>query len=253
VLLDNFYSAGETEIDGMHWATASVASDFVEKLAPAVAAGRLRGVALDGGEPAAYPPTGYLWTNLRAAGVPFRNYGFWVENAPGLSGVARVREASLEAETDKSYLGPAAGYPDSKRADAFLRDFGERAQKGTLPRVLLVRLPGADLADHDAALGRIVEAISHSPVWNRTAIFVTESSGGAADHVDRHRTAAWVVSPYAKRGAVDHTPYTTNSMLRTIELILGLRPLTQFDAAATPMFECFGATPDPRPYTAAKP
>ncbi len=172
--------------------------------------------------------------------------------SPGLSGVARAREASLEAETDKSYLGPAAGYPDSKRADAFIRDFGERAQKSTLPRVLLVRLPGAsDMAD--AALGRIVEAISHSPVWSRTAIFVTESSGGAADHVDSHRTAAWVVSPYAKRGAVDNTPYTTASMLRTIELILGLRPLTQFDAAATPMFECFGATPDPRPYTAAKP
>jgi hypothetical protein len=109
-----------------------------------------------------------------------------------------------------------------------------------------VRLPGGgDLADHDAALGRIVEAISHSPVWSRTAIFVTESGGG--------RTAAWVVSPYAKRAAVDNTRYTTDSMLRTIELILGLRPLTQFDAAATPMFECFVATPDPRPYTAAKP
>ena len=254
VLLDNFYSAGETGIDGLHWATASIASDFVEKLAPAVAAGRLRGVALDGAEPAAFPPTGYLWTNLRAAGLPFRNYGFWVENAPGLSGVARARDASLEAETDKSYLGPAAAYPDSKRADAFIRDFGERAQKGTLPRALLVRLPGAsDMADHDAALGRIVEAISRSPVWGRTAIFVTESGGGAADHVDSHRTAAWVVSPYAKRGAVDNTHYTTDSMLRTIELILGLRPLTQFDAAATPMFECFGATPDPRPYSAAKP
>jgi YVTN family beta-propeller protein len=263
VLLDNFYANAESEAAGLHWAMAGLANHFVETLAPAVAAGRRQGVAFDGSEPAAFPPAGYLWSSVRALGMSLRNYGFWAANNAELTGLVRTWDPTLDPHTDRRFLAPHAGYPDSQRAEAFIRDFSELVQRNQVPRLLLIRLAGpagdapdarAAMADHDAALGRIVEAVSRSPVWPQTAIFITEASApGERDHLDRHRTLAFVASPYAKRGLVDSTHYTTASMLRTIELLLGLRPLTQFDAAATPMFECFGGAPDPEPYTAEPP
>src|SRR2546426_975830 len=96
--------------------------------------------------------------------------------------------------------------------------------------------PRSLVADNDYALGRIVEAVSNSPFWSQTAIFVLEDDAqNGPDHVDSHRSPGFVLSAWSKRGFVDSTHYTTASMLRTIELILGLRPMTQFDAAATPM------------------
>ena len=107
------------------------------------------------------------------------------------------------------------------------------------------------MADNDAALGLVVEAVSRSKFWSQTAIFVVEDDAqNGPDHVDAHRTIAFVISPWARRRAVDSTMYSTSSMLRTMELILGLRPMSQFDAAAMPMFASFGAQPDPRPYHA---
>jgi hypothetical protein len=105
------------------------------------------------------------------------------------------------------------------------------------------------MGDNDLALGRVVEGVTHSRFWASTAIFVVEDDAqNGPDHVDAHRTVAYVISPYAKRGAVDSTMYTTSSMLRTMELILGLDPMSQFDAAATPMFRSFRSRPDVRPY-----
>jgi len=105
--------------------------------------------------------------------------------------------------------------------------------------------------DNDLALGKVVEAVSRSKFWPETAIFVVEDDAqNGPDHVDAHRTVALVISPYTKHGAVDSTLYSTSSMLRTMELILGLQPMTQFDAAATPMFNSFQAQPDLRPYEA---
>jgi hypothetical protein len=135
-----------------------------------------------------------------------------------------------------------------------------------MPRLQIVRLPNdhthgatptfptpsAYVAQNDLALGRIIEAVSHSKYWPQTAIFVVEDdSQNGSDHVDAHRTVALVASPYAKRGAKDSTMYSTTSMLRTMELILGLKPMSQFDAAAMPMFASFQAEPDLRPYDAA--
>ena len=135
-----------------------------------------------------------------------------------------------------------------------------------MPRLQIVRLPNdhthgatpgwrtptAYAGDNDLALGQLVEAVSHSKFWPQTAIFVVEDDAqNGPDHVDAHRTTAFVISPYTKRGAVDSTMYSTSSMLRTMELILGLKPMSQFDAAATPMFNSFQATPDLRPYQAA--
>jgi Phosphoesterase family len=114
--------------------------------------------------------------------------------------------------------------------------------------------PTAYVADNDAALGRVVEAVSRSKFWPSTAIFVVEDDAqNGPDHVDAHRTLALVISPYTRRHAVDSTLYSTSSMLRTMELILGLQPMTQFDAAATPMFNTFTPQPDDRPFAALPP
>ena len=110
------------------------------------------------------------------------------------------------------------------------------------------------VADNDLALGRVVEAVSKSKFWKDTAIFVIEDDAqNGPDHVDAHRTVALVISPYTKRSYVDSTMYSTSSMLRTMELILGLKPMSQFDAAARPMYDVFQAKPDLTPYEHVEP
>ena len=137
-----------------------------------------------------------------------------------------------------------------------------------MPRLQIVRLPndhtggtGADyhtpsalVADNDLALGQVVEALSRSKFWAQTAIFVVEDDAqNGPDHVDAHRTIAYVISPFVKRHSVDSTLYSTSSMLRTMELILGLPPMTQYDAGATPMFNAFGTNLVSTPYVAMTP
>ena len=139
---------------------------------------------------------------------------------------------------------------------------------GEMPRLMLMLLgndhtsgtepgkiaPASAVADNDYALGIIVEACSNSKFWPQMAIFVLEDDAqGGADHVDSHRSPAFIISPYARRGVVDSTMYNTTSMLRTIELILSLHPMTHFDAGATPMWRAFQSEPNPKPYTVAKP
>ena len=150
-------------------------------------------------------------------------------------------------------------YPDAKRTDRFINELHRFEKEGVMPRFQVLRLPNdhtvgtklgkptptAMVAENDLALGRLVETISKSKFWRETAIFVVEDDAqNGSDHVDAHRTVALVVSPYTKRGFVDSSMYSTASMLRTMELILGLRPMSQFDAAARPMFASFQKNPD---------
>jgi phospholipase C len=107
------------------------------------------------------------------------------------------------------------------------------------------------MADNDLALGRIVEAISRSQYWSKTCIFVVEDDPQAGfDHVDGHRTVAFAISPYTKRRSVVHTEYNQTSLVRTIELMLGLPPMNQMDSSATPMSDCFSELADLTPYQA---
>jgi hypothetical protein len=107
------------------------------------------------------------------------------------------------------------------------------------------------VADNDLALGRIVEGLSKSRFWPNLAIFVVEDDAqNGSDHIDAHRTVALAISPYIKKHSVDSTMYSTSSMLRTMELILGLEPMSQFDAAARPMANSFAPTLDLTPYVA---
>ncbi|MEK7406632.1 MAG: bifunctional YncE family protein/alkaline phosphatase family protein [Acidobacteriota bacterium] len=263
VLLDNFYVNAEAGADGRQWSTAAIASDYVQKLWPnSFRRGRLNDH--QGEEPAATPPAGYIWTNAAAAGVSMRNYGHFVANRPqaaaGGTQVLVVRDSTLAPVTNLYFRGADANYPDVERAKVFLKDLAEFEKTGQMPRLILMRLgnehtmeaPAA--ADNDQALGLIVEALTRSQFWPATAIFVAE--GGAQngpDHVDWRRSPAFVISPYARRRTVDSTMYNTTAMLRTMELILGLRPMTHFDAGARPMASVFQPGADRRPYTAVQP
>jgi len=261
VTFDNFYVCGDGGAPGFYWATAAIAPAFVERLWPAVAAGRLRGDVFRPSELAAAPPAGYLWTQAALAGLSVRNYGFAVENAeraaPGGPQVRRVLDPGIARFTDRAFRGPDPNYPDVERARAFLRDLERMEQAGEMPRLMVMRLAGdaartpEAVADNDRALGMIVEACSRSRFWPQMAIFVVESAPGGRDHVDPRRSAALAISPYARRGFVDSTFYNSASVLRTVELILGLNPMTQFDAAAMPLWQAFQLEPDTRPYKAA--
>jgi len=265
VLFDNFYVNGDVSADGQNWSVAGIANDFVEKLWPSYYGRRRKVYDFEGGESAAIPPAAYLWSNALSARLTVRNYGLWAEDSA--RGV-KVKDPGLTSSTDRRFMPFRFDYPDGRRVDEFLRELAEFETAGELPRLMLVHLPGdhtagrapglptaeAMMAEHDYALGRLVEAVSGSRFWPRTAIFILEDdSQDGADHVDSHRSPLLIASPYARRGAVDHTHYSTVSVLRTIELILGLRPMTQFDAAATPLWRAFQPDADPRPFEASKP
>src|SRR5206468_2062813 len=178
--------------------------------------------------------------------------------------------ADTEVETLRPYLCPTfVGFPskvqDVYRAGEFIRELKEFEVSGNLPSFMIMLLPNdhtagtrpgfptprAMVADNDLALGQIVEAISQSRFWPETAIFVTEDDPQAGiDHVDGYRTIGQVISPYTRRGAVDHSFYSQVGMVKTIELILGLPPMNQLDLAAPAMRHCFRDKPDPRPYRA---
>ena len=156
-------------------------------------------------------------------------------------------------------------YPDVQRAARFIAELSRFEKEGEMPRLQIIRLPNdhtsgtspgkptpiAQVADNDLALGQVVEAVSKSKFWPETAIFVVEDDAqNGPDHIDAHRTIAFVISPYVRRGSVDSSLYSTSSMLRTMELILGLKPMSQFDAAALPMFASFQKKPHATPYIA---
>jgi sugar lactone lactonase YvrE len=268
VLLDNFYVDGEVSADGHEWSMGAYATDFVEKVWPLTYRGRvhdkLPGYPSEGQVDAlARPAGGYIWDRCAEAGLSYRSYGEWIANGKTPNDPGRATVKALEGHFDPHFRGFDLDYPDEKRADRFIEELARFEREGDLPRFIVLRLPNdhtigtrvgkptptALVADNDLALGRVVEAISGSKFWKETAIFVVEDDAqDGPDHVDAHRTVALVLSPYTKRGQVDSSLYSTTSMLRTMELILGLKPMSQFDAAARPMYASFQARADLRPY-----
>jgi hypothetical protein len=242
-------------------------SEFVEKTWPPNY-GHKRGKVpypAEGGYAAAIPSLGYLWDRAKAAGVSYRDYGefIWGKGTP--ENPARSNLPALQGHVDPLYRGWDLEYSDLDRAARFIAELRRFEAAGDLPRLQIVRLPNdhtqagfpgelsprAYVAQNDLACGRIVEALTRSRFWPQMAIFIVEDDAqNGPDHVDAHRTEALVASPYARRGAVDSTAYTTCSMLATIELILGLGPMSQFDAGAAPMRGSFQAAADAEPYAA---
>ncbi|MEU6577736.1 beta-propeller fold lactonase family protein [Streptomyces sp. NPDC046805] len=283
VNLDNFYADAEVSAQGWNWTVAANSNPYSEQGWPANYSGRNHNYPSENGNPAIAPNKdpehAYIWQRLHDKGVTFRNYGFYA-NA-NANGKAVAEDPVLNAGTDPDYLPYNLSCPDSAgsftprsaacggpRIEEWKREFAQYEANGNLPAFEMVRLPSdhtsgtkagmptpqAYVADNDWALGQLVDAVSHSRFWKSTAIFVTEDDAqNGPDHVDAHRTISQVISPYSRTGRVDSTFYSTASMVRTIELLLGLAPMTQFDAYATPMVNSFTGRPDTTPYDAVKP
>jgi hypothetical protein len=203
-------------------------------------------------------PSNATWTMI---------YNDWKNGTHNVDIAARAIIVGLRDVYHPRYPAAESRVPDQYRADIFLKEFAEFERNGNLPDLNLLLLyddhtegtspgfptPRASVADNDLALGRIVEAISKSRYWKESAIFVTEDdSQDGLDHVDGHRTVGLVISPYTKHGHVDSTFYTIVNMFRTIEQILGLPPMNQFDDAAEPMFSLFTNKPDLTPYQSGR-
>jgi YVTN family beta-propeller protein len=265
VLFDNFYVDAEVSSDGHAYSTAAYATDAVEKLWPTLYGGRGGLYLSEGGHEVrnnygnlAAPARGYIWDFANRAGVSVRSYGEFVSwQAKG--GPLRANVPGLEGRFHPSYPPYDLSIPDNRRVDVWLEEFRRFEKEGGLPALSIIRLggdhtlgtrpgeptPRAFVAENDLALGRLVEAVSKSRFWAESAIFVLEDDAqNGPDHVDAHRSVLFVASPWAKRAAVDSTLYTTSGVLRTIELVLGLPPMSQYDAAATPLFAAFSARAD---------
>lgn len=280
VLLDNFYCSGVLSADGHSWTNAAYATDYIEKQFGEFT----RSYPYEGSDPLAFPVSGFLWDNALAHKKTFRNYGEFVKttyepkNAKwtdlykdyvnGTSNVkitVRPNLRSLDPYSHPTCPGFPLMIPDVYRVKMFVDELKEFEKKGTFPNLIYVFLPSdhtngmretsptprAMVADNDLALGQLVDAVSHSKFWPKTCIMVTEDDPqNGFDHVDGHRTVGLVISPYTKRGAVDSTCYNQTGMVKTMELILGLPPMTQLDLSATPMRGCFQEKPDLNPYVA---
>jgi YVTN family beta-propeller protein len=263
VLLDNLYCDAEVSVDGHSWSNAAYATDFNEKRWPPAYGGHSAAVR----GPGDMPSSGHFWDLAAAKGLTYRSYGEYAERvSDGSNLVARGRVPALidhvcpkwttgrDTEKLQAFFDEFTEYeknfeakdPNKRLPNYVVMSLGEDHTKGTTPGA---PTPIASVANNDWALGQLVERVSHSRYWPETVIFVIEDDAqNGPDHVDARRTVGLVISPYTKRKAVDSTLYTTSSMVRTMELLLGLPPMTQFDAAAMPMYASFDTWADLTPY-----
>lgn len=261
VLLDNFYVDAEVSADGHNWSMVAYANDYTEKNWPTSYGGRGGTYDFEGQKKIAYPRGGFIWDHCLRAGVSYRSYGEFADDS-------KANIPALEGKYCTSYKGFDGRVKDTSRFYQWRRDFDSLVAANALPRFNTVRFgndhteglrlgrptPFAHVADNDYAVGLFIEHLSHSPVWKSSVVFILEDDAqNGADHVDAHRSIAFVVGPYVKRQQTVSAMYSTSGMLRTMELILGIPPMSQYDAAATPMWQCFTATPDFTPYTVIRP
>ena len=253
VLLDNLYCSGEVSQDGQPWTTSAYATDFAQR-AWTLSYSKHGRVNIRGGIQDQSTP--YIWELANQKGLKVKTFGMGNRR-----GTAQVRSTRFDQRAPDGSLRSR----DYERADRFIEEFLEMDRLGTVPNFMMMSLgenhtsgtapgaytPKAQVASNDVAVGKMVEAITRSKVWGKFAIFIIEDDAqNGPDHVDSHRTPGLVISPYVKRKVVDSSMYSTVSMLRTIELLLGLPPMTQHDAAAPPMVNSFMAKPDLTGFTA---
>jgi len=252
VLLDNFYVDGEVSADGHDWCMGAYATDYMEKNWPTSYGARGKGAV---GKTSLNKT--FIWDLANKFNVSYRTYGEFVnaDNTP--------RIPVLKDHFTPKYPTGDLRDSDTMRYRIWQNDFDSLMKENKLPRLMTFRMlsdhtegtaagrptPYAHVADNDLAIGMMIEHISKSPIWENTVVFIAEDDAqNGPDHVDAHRTTAYLAGGYVKRHFVDHTMYSSSSMLRTIELILGLPPMSQYDASATPMWRCFSKTADKTPY-----
>lgn len=258
VTFDNFYADAEISAQGHNWSTAAKANDYTEKNWMANYSSRNRGYDFEGDNDAAYPKAGFLWNNAHRSGVSFRDYGEFV-NYDKVKKQWVATDPSIGDRFDPEFPGWNLDISDLDRVAEWKKEFNSFVKNDNLPQLQIVRLgndhtqgtkvgkltPEAMVAQNDAAVGKLVDAVSHSKYWKDTAIFITEDDAqNGWDHVDAHRTESLVISPYTQTGKVDSTFYDTTSMIRTMELILGMKPMSQYDASSIPMYNAFTHKPD---------
>jgi YVTN family beta-propeller protein len=277
-IFDRFFANAEVSADGHNWSTAAYVTDYAEKTIPAHYSDRGRSYDYEGlnrgllpEEDVAEPSSGYLWNLADRAGITYRNYGEFVDDPGdmmGRSGPANgPTKPTLAAHTNRAYPGFNLQVPDQARADVWLKELQEFTLAGKMPTLEIVRLPNdhtsgasagkptprAYMADNDLALGRIIEGLTKSPFWKTTVVFVLEDDAQyGPDHVDSHRSPLLVISPY-NRGRVIHRFTNTTDVLATIEEILGLGRMSQFDLFGRPLRDMWETTPDLTPYSAFTP
>ena len=256
VLLDNFYVDGEVSADGHNWSTAAHANDYLEKTWPTSYGGRGGNYDSEGNREVANPDRGFIWDYCKRAGVSYRTYGEFADDY-------KANIKVLENHFCPYYTSWDQSVRDTTRFYQWKREFDSLLAANAVPRFNSLRFindhtegaklgsptPFAHVADNDWACGLFVEYLSKSPIWKETAVFIIEDDAqNGPDHVDAHRSPAYIAGGFVKRKFIDHTMYSTSSMLRTIELILGLPPMSQYDAAAEPMWRCFTTNADLSPY-----
>jgi len=256
VLLDNFYCDGEVSADGHEWSMGAYATDYLEKTWPSSYGSRGGNYDGEGLRTVANNKL-YIWDQCNKKKISYRTYGEFTDGK-------KTGLAVLENHFSPTYTGWDMATPDTTRFFQWKKEFDSLLVMNAVPQFNTMRFsndhteglrkgkptPYAHVADNDLAVGMFMDYLSHSSIWNESAVFIVEDDAqNGADHVDAHRTTAYVAGGFVKRGFVDHTAYSTSSMLRTMELILGLQPMSQYDAAAEPMWRCFTSTPDLTPFT----
>ena len=280
-IFDRFFVNAEVSPDGHNWSMAAYTTDYLQKTVPSNYSGRGRTYDWEGTNRGRIPPddddvsepaNGYLWNLAQRAGVSFRNFGEFVipasadRNDPMPAGY-KGNKPFLRAHTNPDFPSYDLAIRDQKRADVWLAEFGQWVARGSMPRFQIMRLPNdhtsgaragaptprAHVADNDLALGRIVEALSKSPFWKNTVVIVLEDDAqNGPDHVDSHRSPLLVISPWTT-GGVTHRFANTTDVIATMEEILGLGTMSQFDHFGRPLHEIWRASPDQRPYAALTP
>lgn len=261
VLLDNFYVDGEVSADGHNWSLGAYATDYLEKTWQTSYGGRGGDYDAEGNRAIANNKGDFIWGQCRRAGVSYRTYGEFADDY-------KANISVLENHFCPFYTSWDQTVRDTTRVNQWKRDFDSLLAANALPQFNSLRLindhteglrkgaptPFAHCADNDLAVGMFVEYLSKSPIWKESVVFIVEDDAqNGPDHVDAHRTTAYVAGGFVKRGFVDHSMYSTSSMLRTIELILGLPPMSQYDAAAEPMWRCFSSTANLQPFASVPP
>jgi hypothetical protein len=269
-LLDNYYAAGKCSAEGHQWTDAAMVSDYIEKSVRAW----FRSYPHRQEDALVYNKNGFIWNDAMDHGKTVRIYGEacttkydhllkWGDIYKGwqdhtdqgfkdVTTIGRIRPVISPSYPDCDNLV----FTDELRADIFIHDLDSAAAVagGELPDLMVLSLPDdhtagtspsfpvpqAMVADNDLALGRIVDAVTHSRFWDSTVIFVTEDDSQSGwDHISSYRTTGLVISPYSVLGRPVHTNYNQTGMVRTIEQILGLPPMNVIDATALPLFDCF--------------
>jgi YVTN family beta-propeller protein len=253
VLLDNFYVDAEVSADGHNWSTTAYANDYIEKTWPTNYGNRGGTYDYAANKKIALPKNGFLWDYALRAGLSIRDYGEFTDDD------GSVYLPELQKRMCPGYPGWNLNIRDQAREKIWEKDFDSLVAVNAVPQLNIIyfpsdhtaglgkksRTPYAFVADNDQAVGQFIAHLAASPVWKNSAVFILEDDAqNGPDHVDAHRSTAFVAGPFVKRKFVDHSMYSTTGMLRTIELILGIPPMSQYDAAATPMYRCFTANAD---------